>query len=188
MGKYTVFEPDIEVSGVSALALTTSIVHREIEQILIRHDLNNIVPGEWYPLQNVLDVFNELAERGGTSSQYFVGIGMAVADNTYNGLPPERQAVSLADFLSAYETVYLARQRCCENGDKGYLRFENVDKHHIIARIRVPYPDDLFYGIIYGLTRNFRPKGKGFTVAYDPSLPRREQGAHETVIHIRIDK
>jgi hypothetical protein len=184
--RYQVFEPGIEVSGVSAQALTSSIIHKEIEAILIRHNLNNIDVEAWYPLQDVLDVFNELAAMS-NKSDYFVGIGMAVAQNTYNGLPDAMRKLSLIQFLNGYEQIYLTRQRCCENGDKGYLKPEQVDEHHIVVRMRVPYPDDLFYGIMYGLARSFRPAGKGFTVKYDPDLPRREQGATETVIHIRID-
>jgi hypothetical protein len=185
--QYQVFEPGIEVSGVSAQALTSCIVHKEIEAILIRHNLNAIDVNAWYPLQDVLNVFNEFATMS-NKSDYFVGIGMAVAENTVKGLPEQMPSLSLIQFLNGYEQIYLTRQRCCEEGDKGYLKPEQVDANHIVVRMRVPYPDDLFYGIMYGLARNFRPEGKGFTVKYDPDLPRREQGAAETVIHIRIDQ
>lgn len=186
MAQYQVFEPGIEVSGVSAQALTSCIVHDQIEEMLIRYNLNNIDTDAWYPLQDVLDLFNEIATTGGRS-QHFVSIGLAVAENNCATLPEQMRSLSLIEFLNAYEQIYLTRQRCCESGDKGYLRPEQVDEHHIIVRLRVPYPDDLFYGILYGLTRHFRPDGKGFTVRYDPDLPRREQGGDETVIHIQID-
>jgi hypothetical protein len=140
----------------------------------------------WYPLQDVLDLFNELAVTG-NRSHYFVGIGIAVANNTSAGLPEQMRNLSLIEFLNGYEQIYLTRQRCREGGDKGYLRPEQIDEGHIIVRMRVPYPDDLFYGILYGLTRHFRPAGKGFSVRYDPDLSRREQGGSETVIHIHID-
>jgi hypothetical protein len=185
-GPYQVFEPGIEVSGVSAQALTSCIVHNQIEELLIQYNLNHIETDAWYPLQDVLDLLNELA-LAGNRAQYFVSIGIAVANNTYAGLPEQMRSLSLIEFLHSYEQIYLARQRCRKGGDKGYLRAEQVDEHQIIVRLRTPYPDDLFYGILYGLTRHFRPAGKGFSVRYDPNLLRREQGGSETVIHIHID-
>lgn len=185
-GLYQVFEPGIEVSGVSAQALMSCIVHDQIEDLLIKYNLNHIETDAWYPLQDVLDLFNELVFTG-NKSQYFVGIGIATADNTYAGLPEQMRSLSLIEFLNGYEQVYLTRQRCREGGDKGYLKPEQVNRCHIMVRMRVPYPDDLFYGIMYGLARHFRPAGKGFTVRYDPDLPRREQGGNETIIHIHID-
>jgi hypothetical protein len=184
--RYLAFEPGAELSGKSAQALTSCIIHTEIEAILVRHNLNNIDVDAWYPVQAVLDVFSDLAATG-SHVKYFLGIGMAGADNLFNNLPPWMEGVDLLQILCGYEQFYKARHRSSSGGNTGYIKAEQVEENHIIARIRVPYPDDVYYGLIYGLARHFRPADKDFEVYYDVYQPRREQGGSETVIHIRID-
>lgn len=66
-----------------------------------------------------------------------------------------------------------------------FLSKKESDNHFIITA-KVPYPDDLMYGLFYTYTRHFRPVGKGLTVHYDESAPHRDQGGESTVYHILI--
>jgi hypothetical protein len=182
---YQAFAPDAELSGTSAQALTSCIVHDEIEAILIRHRLNDIDASAWYPVQVVLDVFNDLAATG-SHVEYFVSIGMAAAETIYNTLPESMRRLSLMPLLDTYQQIYLSHQRSPAGGDMGYMKAWQIDDDHIIMRVRVPYPDDIMYGLLYGLVRHFRPADRDFTVYYDVHQPRREHGGTETIIHIKL--
>jgi hypothetical protein len=73
-------------------------------------------------------------------------------------------------------------------GDVGEQHVELVDDHRLRVTIRTPYPDDLFYGMYYGLVRRYAPADIEYTVAYDDSTPRRDQGGEQTVLYITWEK
>lgn len=185
MARYTSFEPNVELNGKSALAFLTNLMHDDMAPILAKHGLAQISPDEWYPIQSVLNLLSEIADHLDSTSS-FVSIGIAAANQGIAALPPAIQNMPLADFFVQYEKIYQTRHR---GGDSGYMLVEQPNEHHIVIHACNPYPDDLNYGVIYGYTRHFLNKaGKGFVLRYDESLPRREDGAHETVLHIIIDQ
>ena len=49
--------------------------------------------------------------------------------------------------------------------------------------LRMPHPDDFWFGAFYGLVRHLIPE-QTFSVYYDEHEPRREQGGAVTIIHI----
>lgn len=184
MIRYLSFEPNVELTGRTVLAFITNIMHEDMAAILKKHDLDQIDPDSWYPLQHVLDILSELA-NGPNSTSNFVSIGMAAANLGIQGLPPAVQQLPLAEFFNQYEKIYQTRHR---GGDAGYMRVEQPDARHIIIRAHNPYPDDINYGVIYGYTRHFLGlAGKGFTLKYDDNTPRRDQGGDETIMHIHIE-
>jgi hypothetical protein len=170
----------MEVNGQSALALIININHDQMKEILENHGLDQIDPEQWYPLQQILDVFNELSERAGAMFN-FVAVGKAAGELGAENLPPEMAKLSLAEFLEVYGRVWVSRHR---NAAPDSITTEKVDDRHIKVISKVPYPDDLVYGIMYAYPRYFLPEGAGFVVKYDENIPRRDQGGEETVIHI----
>lgn len=185
MTRYTSFEPTVELNGKTALAFLTNLMHDDMLPILDKYGLAHISPDEWYPIQSVLNVLSEIAQQLDSTSS-FVSIGIAAANHGIQTLPPAAQDMPVATFFEQYEKIYQTRHR---GGDSGYMQVEQRSDHHIIIRAHNPYPDDLNYGVIYGYTRHFLNKaGKGFVLKYDESAPRREQGGHETILHIVIDQ
>jgi len=182
--RYKAFDPSTEIIGKSVMALTTSIVHDEIQEILAKHNLDRIDPDAWYRVQDVLDVYNDLAVQGGDPSQYFRQIGMAAGVLTLQGLPPEMKGIPLEQFLNIYSNLYQVRHQ--GEGDKGSVKVEKPDADTIIVRLRVPYPDDVFYGMMYAFAQQFRLEGKNFSVKYMPGVPRLEEGGEETVLLITM--
>lgn len=171
-------DPNLELTGQSALALIQSMRHQYFEPVLEQHGFANIEPNAWYSLQRLLDVLNDMAQRGSTMFD-FVSIGLAAAENSE--LPPEMQELSLEQFINAYYHVYQMRHR---NGDAGYIRTERVSEKHLKIVMDIPYPDDVFYGVFYGYARRFVPSDHKFTVKYDDTLPGRDRGGDVTIIHI----
>jgi hypothetical protein len=173
-------DPNLEISGHTAHALLESINRDNYLDILERHGLADINENSWYRLQDILNVFSYMSQRGGAMMD-FVSIGMAAAANSI--LPSEIQNLPLNKFLLAYAQRY--QQQLHRNGDPGEIRVEIlVGNHVVLALLDVPYPDDLMYGLFYGYARRLAHPGMHFTVQYDDEITRRELGGEYTVIHI----
>jgi hypothetical protein len=78
-------DPNLEIPGRTAHALMESINRDNYLHILERHGLADIDKNSWYRLQDLLNVLNDMNERGGTMMD-FVSIGMAAGANSI--LPP----------------------------------------------------------------------------------------------------
>lgn len=182
MPRYQSFDPNAEIIGRTVSGFIKSIMHDEIDEILKRHGLDHIDPQAWYPVQQLLDIYNDIAV-GINVSPIFVSLGMAAAQIGLDGMSEEAKSLSLQAFFSNYDAVWQSRHR---NGDVGHVKYEQINEDHIILTIKVPYPDDIFYGAFYTYARHFHPKNKNFSVAYDERIPTREHGGQETVIHIRL--
>ncbi len=182
MSRFTAFDPGTEINGRTASALLVNINHSAIAGILKDQGFEDIQPDMWYPLQRVLDVLRAISE-GENASNNLIAIGVAAGKLGAENLPPQMRNLSLGEFLVEYGKIYLLRHR---NGDVGYVRTEMVDDSHVILQTRMPYPDDIGYGIFYAYARHFCPPNKYFSIHYDSSTPRRDEGGMETIYHIYI--
>ena len=184
MPTYQAFDPQSEMNGRTALGMVKSILHDDIAEILVRHHLNDIDPDAWYRVQDLLEVFNEVAQQrdGGNSSSIFVSIGMGAADIGFEGMPPQLKSMSLEEFLAAYPS----RLSVIHHGDVGYVKYEKLNENHFVMTMNVPYPDDMMYGVFYGYARHLKPKGQSPSVAYDNRQPRRDKGGEVTILHITL--
>lgn len=181
MKKYVSFDSSVEVNGATVLGFIQCVNRDNILPFLRARGLEHIEPDQWYPLQDYLDVLNDMADRaGGGAMMDFVSIGMKIAETS--PFPPEFDELPFADVLVASNTAYQMAHR---NGDVGYTHAEKVAAGHVRLTMRMPYPSDLSYGVNWGMCRRYLPAGTQFTVTYDEDLPRFEEGGDETVIHIR---
>lgn len=171
-----------ELTGMTVKALTTTIMHDDIANLLRRHNLEEIDPQAWYPAQDLANLFEEIS-RAANASPTFVSLGMAAAEIGIAALPAPLKELPLDVLLSKYDDIWQSRHR---NGEIGHIRFEKVNDNHMILRYNAIYPDDIFYGVFYAYVRHFRPRNMGFSVAYDDTLPRQDDGGSESVIHILL--
>ncbi len=180
MPKYRVLSADHEISGGTIIQYRDSINVGQYEGIFTKHDLGKVDPQLFYPMQQLVDVFNDLVDRP-DSMMNFVSIGMAMGENLR--MPPELANMSFVDLMLGLETTYHYNNR---GTDIGYMRGEQVSETHIRARYRAPFfPDDLLYGALYGYAKKFLPDGTKFVVQYDEDKPRTENGGDETIIHVK---
>ena len=175
--KYKVFNKNHETRGGTILPYKDSLNLKNYADIFARHGLAKVDARKWYPMSQLVDVFNEMADTSGMMD--FVSLGMKMGENV--PLPPELANMSFFDLVNGLEQTYNHNHR---GSDIGYIRGEVVNNNHVIAHYRTPYPDDLLYGSMYGYARKFLPKGTKITVKYDERSKRMEQSGRETVIHV----
>jgi len=179
-GKYRAFDPKVEVNAETVLGFIQCLRKEEIAPFLAARGLDNVRPGEWYPLQSWLDVLNDLAEdRPGQAMFDFVAVGMKIAEVA--PFPPEFDTLPIEKAITT--TMCDAYYMSHRGGDCGKVGVEFLKRGHLKITLRVPYPDDLMYGSFHGFSRRFLP-GKHVTVYYDPDIPRREQGGEQTIVHL----
>jgi hypothetical protein len=184
MPHYQSFDPRTEINGRTAQSLIINIHHQDMEDILRRHGLLTIDPHSWYSLQTILNVLSDISEAGNSLTN-FVSIGVAAAELGFGVLSEEQKAMSPEAFLMSYGQIYHTRLR---GGDGGEIRTEKMNDDHFVVTMRIPFPDDVFYGIYYGYLRHFCPPNQTFTIMYDPSHRRREEGGESTVLHVQFQR
>lgn len=174
-------DPDLELNGQTARSLVENVNQDDTNPFVSENGLDNIDPEAWYPVQDVLNVMNSIAESGSPMSHY-VAIGMKAAELSY--LPPEVSEMSFGEFLVAYGQIYPQHHR---NGDAGTVDPEQLSPTHVRLAIDVPYPDDVMYGVIFGFARRLLDNRVQYSVYYDEENPPRDMGGDATIIHVEWD-
>jgi hypothetical protein len=178
MGKYRLFHPDTQILGSVIVDFQQAIDSDEFLPILRKHGLDIVAPDRWYAAQLWVDVLNEISTTPGAMMN-FVSIGMRQMELV--NWPPEFARMSLLEVMQSLDEVY---QQYYRGTDAGSIRAEAVSPRHIKVTVRSFEPDDLWYGNLYQLCRQFAPLGSHFTLDYDPDEPRHEDGGDRTVFHM----
>ncbi len=180
MSKYfESFDLNAEVIGQNMSAFVECINKDHILPFLEKHGLSQIDPQTWYPLQDWLNVLNDMLDAGGAMFD-FVSVGMKIADTAV--YPPEVEGLPFADFVMMIPQVYQMQHR---HGDVGEEQARQLGDQHLQLYMRTPYPDDLAYGVVWGMARRFLPPGTHFVIAYDEAEPRCDQGGDHTILDIQ---
>ena len=172
--------PGAEVLGQNISAFSDNLQGEYLEKIMRKHDLVDLDPEGWYPLQNLMDALNEIAENGNNMSSSFVAIGKRIGEIL--PMPPGMENATLVQVLEMWDDLYQYLHR---NADVGEVRLEKVtDKHYKTIHSNL-YPDDMSYGLLYAYGRRFLPRGTHFKVYYDSDEPARDHGGGSkyTIIH-----
>lgn len=172
--------PDAEVIGGAINGFIDAINRDSIWPHLEKLDMTTIDPNTWYPKQMYVDLWNSILSSSDSAMFDLVSIGMTIADTAW---PPEADGqpfdVLVAEWGNAFNAVN-------QGNDRGYVKAEKRSDNQYAVICRTPDPDDLHYGIVYGFCKRFLPEGKRFTVKYDETAPRRDNGGHETVLLITL--
>jgi hypothetical protein len=83
-----------------------------------------------------------------------------------------------------FQTMNTAYRANARGTDPGEVKWDVINDHHVRLTVRVPFPDDEWYGVCYGYMRRFAPPGTQFTIYYDDAIPRCDLGGEVTVIHV----
>jgi len=151
MAPSTTTTSSVEVSGHIALAMIKGMagIDKRYRRELEEHGLDDPRTNTWYPLADVLNVFEELA----AASEPFVisDMGTRVGDDAK--FPPETDSLQKAfahvdDFL-----------RSGHRGESvGSYVFEKTGDNSATIICTTPYPCDFDRGFIEAVARRFRPK------------------------------
>jgi hypothetical protein len=171
-------DPQTEIIGQTVLSFVDNVQADEIQPYLVKYGLEHIQPELWYPAKKQLDMMNDMAREVNLSSN-LVAIGMAIVEKML--LPPEMETAPLANILLGWDGLYHMQHR---GGEIGYVKTERISDTHYTTTHRHIYPDDMTYGLAYGMARRWLPSTTRFTVKYDENIPNRDNGGDVTVIHV----
>ena len=178
---YKPFHPDHEFLGRTVLNLQTALGTGRVQDIFVKHGLGEVDPDAWYPAQLWFDAINEIADDQ-SSTMDFVGLGMKSVENAV--VPAETPAIPVSTFLEGSARTYPLHNR---GTDIGSVQGVVVNDHHVKMVLRMPHPDDFWYGVYYSFISQLLSERTSFIVYYDQEIPRRDQGGEVTIIHIEWD-
>ncbi|NDJ75313.1 MAG: hypothetical protein GYB65_03560 [Chloroflexi bacterium] len=151
MQKY-IAHPETEVHGQAMLHFFVSINREEflpaVEDILAENGVGKIEEDQWYPMQLWLDIFQRIAENSNSMSN-LVALGMSAIET--GTLPPDIDSIVSA--MNLLNAIYGLNLRNFPD-DEGY-EVSEVGKRHVRVKDRTPFPHDVVYGYIYGLSKQF---------------------------------
>jgi len=177
--KWHVFSADHEIPGQIMVDFKNAVGAEEIMPYFAKHGIPTIDPAIWYPMQDLLDIYNDMVETKGDTMFDFVAIGMKTAEQAF--FPPEFASLPLMVILQGTDQVFHMNNR---GTDIGSVDMEVVSPNHVKYTLRLCQPDDLWYGVFYGYVKRFSPPGTPFTLYYDADVQRRDLGGEKTVLHI----
>ncbi len=150
--------PNVEVIGVSALALMQNLKAEEMQPLLDKYHLTRIEPDQWYPFQLHLDVFREIAEGRTNSVENLVAIGMKAAQLA----PLAPNIKTFEDLLKNYNMAYRMTFRN-QPPEDGFLIAFLGDGHAQITN-NSPLPDDMTFGAFWGFSQRLLPPKTRFLI------------------------
>jgi hypothetical protein len=178
---YRVFSPDHEVQHFFLLSMKNAISSASSEafaELFARAGLLEKQPEDWVPAQTMLDICNEMQERGGTQVD-FIAAGRQITlaatfPSEFTDLPLEQKLFVVGEGYPNYN----------RGTDIGYSKSELITPQHLVFHLRTPWPDDMSHGVFIGVCERFLPPECSFKVYYDEERPRLDQGGQETLIHV----
>ncbi len=174
MALYKAYDSNVEVNGqtISSFVNGTQPSFRQfILSILAANGIKDVLADSWYPQQNWLNAFKEIAEKVGTMTLH--AIGKAIPESAV--FPPQ-----INDLKSALSVIDVAYHMNHRNGEIGYYKLISFDaaKRHAVVECINPYPDTFDQGIIASMAKRFKPNDSYFEyVEQDKSKPSRSSGA-----------
>jgi len=171
-------DPETEIIGQTVMSFVDNIQSEDVQPYLIKYGLENIQPDQWYPAKRQLDMMNDMAQGANLSSN-LVAIGMALIENML--LPPGMDKAPLSAVLLGWDELYRMQHR---GGQIGYVKTDRISDTHYTTTHHHIYPDDMTYGLAYGMARRWLPPSTRFKVFYDPDIPNMDNGGDVTIIHV----
>jgi hypothetical protein len=158
MRKFVTSTPKSEVLGQLFLIFFNNLADAEIKPLLKKHNLERIEPERWYPQQVMFDVFREIHDKTSNVTDNLVAVGMKAVEAA--AAPP-----GICSVESALGMLQVIHDLNVRNGVEGEgFPVKILGKGHAHVTNNTPYPDDAFYGYLWGLVRRFVLPGRSFTV------------------------
>lgn len=151
MAQFKAFADGVEVTGETVLAFIKALsVGQEMRALVLdKHGIKDPQVGEWYPQQNWLSGFEEIAQTVGSNTLFM--IGKAIPEHAQ--FPPDIDTVEKA--LQILDVAYHMNHR---GGEIGYYKLVSYDNraHKAVMECKNPYPSDFDRGILTTLFRKFK--------------------------------
>lgn len=143
----------VEVYGRSVQAVVSAMEFLKLkaQRILATHGIESLQPEQWYPLQNVINSFEDILKQVGPHTTR--AIGRAVPKSAV--FPPAINSFESA--LLSLDQAYRMNHR--GSGDIGSYRFIPGEGRSARMMADNPYPCEFDQGIMEALYDRFQPKG-----------------------------
>jgi hypothetical protein len=169
-----------KVSGRAMGEIAQCLGYDPIRSYLEKHGVtaDGIARGD--SLSTWLSMFGDLISQKGNALLDLVSVGqLAVESDTTLTKLLERALATEQSGLASY-----SRPPAHNNGHGTNWVVDAVEDGHVQITTATPYPDDLLFGVFYGMARRFLPPDTPFTVRFDDAVPTRDRGGEVTIIHI----
>jgi hypothetical protein len=171
----------VEVYGQSVQAIINAMEFLKLkaQRVLASHGIQPLEPDKWYPLQSVVESFNDILRQVGPHTTR--SIGRAVPKSAV--FPPA--IASFESALASLDQAYRMNHR--GSGDIGSYRYQNQAGLERTGRMVCdnPYPCEFDQGIIEALYDRFQPEGSFLLrIEHDPSGCR-AKGARACTYHLK---
>lgn len=173
------YAPGVRLSGQVGKTMVNNMVHDDIVHIMQKHGLDNLDPAQYYDADQFIGAFVDLQEETNSMTN-LVALGIAVIENT--SLPADIDEWSLEQQLSL--PVHAYENFMYEDKLPGNFEIRWLSDSHVAYHESLVWPDHFIYGYIFAFVKRFLAPQYDFVVEYDQTLPRQDDGADETVIHV----
>jgi len=154
----TALYPQTEVLGQSILN-DIKALGRRAQPILARYGIQNPDPNAWYSQQEWVATLCEISQEAALD---LMSVGRRIADT----IRMPDGVYSIPNVLHVVEETY---RRTHRNAEPMRLSVEVIDDHTLRIVDRSPYPDELQYGLLFGLLSRLIPLGANLTLRYTES-------------------
>jgi hypothetical protein len=167
MAQFQAFDPNVEVSEVSAKAFVEAmdLFKNMALQILAKHGIPEPTGQGWIAQQPYLDAYREIYERIGTKT--LKQIGKRVPETAV--WPPE--IITIEDALASIDAAYQMNHR---GGEIGYYRFTKTGERSGEMLCYNPYPCPFDEGIIDTIARKFASQANRVRVEHGKDFCRQK--------------
>lgn len=187
MQRYRVFSPGAQVLGRVMQAAIKCQNSDHIEPYLRQNgllgrqdDLQPIMADRWYSQQDWLNVLNALMEESRTTAMFdLVSVGMTMAEMLTDRA--DFGDLSLEEKLRVWCQLYQEQHR---GDDIGEISIYKVEDRCITIDARIPYPDEIQYGVFHAIASHHFLKTARTIVRYDERVTRRDAGGDITRYHV----
>ena len=164
---YKVFSEESAVRGAFITAFYDWDIFHKITPILMRHGLlgrhglQTVDPHQWYPLQNWLDVLNDMTDAYSDVFGEMLSIGIRILDNNRFWIGSNTR--DMVDVLKNWRHFYMQNHR----GDVGTIEIIPGEGKRAEIKMHVPYPDEIMHGLLYALMQRYCPKDMNYSIQYE---------------------
>lgn len=182
--QFVAMNPNVEVNGQTVLAIAKGMGVMESMglEILADNHIHDPKPDMWFPQQNWLNAFKQIAEKVGPHTLFF--IGKSIPENA--DFPPAINTIekALASIDIAYhmnhrlygEVLFDSRTGQMREGI-GHYSFRQASARSAEVICENPYPCDFDRGIIEAMAKRFKPADSFLvSVTHDHSKGCRKNG------------
>ncbi len=156
--KYVLTHPEAEIKGLSLISLEQSSELEEFADLLDKYGLRGIKGEQYYKLATVMEYYREVMQRPNASTN-FVSMGI----NLHKSVVLPEDVKTIEDGLRLM--IYIIKINVIHDPTiETWYQIERIGDRHIRLIDQSPFPHDLLYGYVYGVSRRLAPEGTRPTV------------------------